>query len=62
MLRFISKSFDVILLMAIALSVLLIFIDLKLTSILVASLVTVLVVKKILVSLSLKFHKHIYLK
>lgn len=62
MLRFISKSFDVILLMAIVLSVLLIFIDLKLTSILVASLVTVLVVKKILVSLSLKFHKHVYLK
>lgn len=62
MLKFFSKSFDVILLMAIVLSVMLVFIDLKLTSILVASLVTVLVVKKILVSLSLKFHKHIYLK
>jgi len=62
MLKFFSKSFDVILLMAIVLSVMLVFIDLKLTSILVASLVTVLIVKKILVSLSLKFHKHIYLK
>lgn len=62
MLRFISKSFDVILLMAIILSVLLVFIDLKLTSILVASLVAVLIVKKILVFLSLKFHKRVYLK
>lgn len=62
MLRFISKSFDVILLMAITLSVLLVFIDFKLTSILVTSLVAVLIVKKILVFLSLKFHKRVYLK
>ncbi len=60
MLKFISKSFDFILLVAIVLSVLFVFIDFQLTMMLVAALVLVLLTKKVLVFLSSKLQKKLY--